>query len=208
MGKPRFRMVGGQLLALETITPAGLRTTGKLRAGDAITRVKRKPLPPSTDRTGPARCSARAGETSQHKDHTSVSRGSSLNSETAREHPLSTTQVSAHRSEWARMRLLTAMQELAELAASYNAAYERSCASQAATLRLAAIVVVDPSVVPAKAGTQTQACSQCRGSERLADARSRGSSVLCWANDRRMDSPVRAGGRLSVRWNDGICGRE
>ena len=63
---------------------------------------------------------------------------------------------------------LAAMQELAELAASYSAAHERSRASHPskaaaraadAALRLAAIVAVDSSVVPVHAGTQTQACS-------------------------------------------------
>ena len=90
------------------------------------------------------------------------------------------------------MQPLAAMQEPAELAASYSA--------DDVTLRLAAIVVVDSSVVPAHAGTQTQACSQREVSGLSADARSRGSSALRCANDRRMDS--------SVRWNDGICGRE
>ena len=91
------------------------------------------------------------------------------------------------------MQPLVALQELAELAASYSAAYERSRAShpsKAAALRLTAIVGVGSPVVPAKAGTQTQACSQREGSGLSANARSRGSSVRCCANDRRMDSPV------------------
>ena len=53
-------MVGGQLLALETITPAGYAQRGRLRAGGAITKVKRKPLPNSADRARPCCRSARA----------------------------------------------------------------------------------------------------------------------------------------------------
>ena len=91
---------------------------------------------------------------------------------------------------------VAALEELAERAASYSAAYERSRAtrpSPAAALVLSVIVVADSSVVPAKTGTQ--ACSQREGSGLSADARSEGRSVSRCANDRRMDS--------SVRWNDG-----
>ena len=57
-------------------------------------------------------------------------------------------------------------------------------------------------VIPAHAGIQTQLHSQREGSEVAANARLQRIPVRCAADNRRMGSPARAKGRLSVRWND------